>query len=219
MAYFLKQTKLKGRTYLAIYEGHYDHGKKGAVNRTVRSLGSVETLKAGGMQDPVAFYKAEVAEMNRKRAGQAAPRIGKKPPAMHLGYFPLKAVMERLRVRRLVDAFSMANGFGYDLYDLLCALVYARAVGPLLFLYGVSSFRPSSTPARWGRRASGRPSTPSCRACSRSASIPTTRCWTAAPSSAGTTRSSSSCSCTRQRPPTASTPGPPTSTAPTSTSR
>lgn len=46
MAYFLKQTRLKGRTYLAIYEGHYDHDRKGAVNRTVKSLGSVETLKA-----------------------------------------------------------------------------------------------------------------------------------------------------------------------------
>lgn len=130
MAYFLKQTKLKGRTYLAIYEGHYNHDKKGAVNRTVKSLGSIETLKAGGMQDPVAFYKAEVAEMNRRRADQGSPRIGKEPPAMHLGYFPLKAVMERLHVRRLVDAFSMTNDFGYDLYGLLCALVYARAVGP-----------------------------------------------------------------------------------------
>ena len=130
MAYFLKQTRLKGRTYLAIYEGHYDHDRKGAVNRTVKSLGSVETLKAGGMEDPVAFYRAEVGEMNRKRTEQDAPKIGKASPAMHLGYFPLKAIMERLHVRRLVDAFSMTNDFEYDLYGLLCALVYARAVGP-----------------------------------------------------------------------------------------
>ncbi len=31
MAYFLKKTTLKGRTYLAIYDSFYNHEKKGAA--------------------------------------------------------------------------------------------------------------------------------------------------------------------------------------------
>ena len=53
MAYFLKKTKLKNRTYLAIYESFYSHEKKGTAHKCYKSLGSVETLTAGGMADPV----------------------------------------------------------------------------------------------------------------------------------------------------------------------
>ena len=53
MAYFLKKTKLKNRTYLAIYESFYSHEKKGTAHKCYKSLGSVETLTAGGMADPI----------------------------------------------------------------------------------------------------------------------------------------------------------------------
>jgi hypothetical protein len=51
VAYFLKRTKLKGRTYLAIYESFYSREKKGTAHKTFKSLGSIETHKAEGMKD------------------------------------------------------------------------------------------------------------------------------------------------------------------------
>jgi hypothetical protein len=60
MAYFLKKTPLKNRTYLAIYESFYSHKKKGTVHKCCKSMGSVEALKANGLDDPITFYQKEV---------------------------------------------------------------------------------------------------------------------------------------------------------------
>ena len=48
MAYYLKKTKLKGRTYLSIDESFYNHEKKGTSHRCYQSLGSVETWQSKG---------------------------------------------------------------------------------------------------------------------------------------------------------------------------
>ena len=53
MAYFLKQTPLKGRTYLSIVESFYDGNKKGTAHKVYKSLSSIETLKKKGIEDPV----------------------------------------------------------------------------------------------------------------------------------------------------------------------
>jgi hypothetical protein len=57
MAYFLKKTKLKNRTYLAIYESFYSHKKKGTAHRCFKSLGSIETHKENGIEDPVLYFQ------------------------------------------------------------------------------------------------------------------------------------------------------------------
>ena len=64
MAYFLKKSTLKGRTYLSIVESFYSHDKRGAAHRTYKSLASVETWKSKGIEDPVAYFQKEVDELN-----------------------------------------------------------------------------------------------------------------------------------------------------------
>ena len=60
MAYFLKKSTLKRRTYLSIVESFYSHDKRGAAHRTYKSLASVETWKAKGIEDPVAYFQKQV---------------------------------------------------------------------------------------------------------------------------------------------------------------
>ena len=67
MAYFLKVQKQANNTYLAIYESFYSRESKGTKHRCVQSLGSVSSLIASGISDPVAYYKAEVERMNQER--------------------------------------------------------------------------------------------------------------------------------------------------------
>ena len=67
MAYFLKQTTLKGRTYLSIVESFYDGNKKGTAHKVYKSLSSIETLKKKGIEDPVAYYQKEVDKLNSER--------------------------------------------------------------------------------------------------------------------------------------------------------
>jgi len=130
MAYFLKKTNQKGRTYLAIYESFYDHGKKGTAHKCVRSLGSIETHRQNGMEDPVAHFQKEVDALNAKKAEEGIRKISECPPVFHLGYFPFKRILEKLKIKRYVDLFELTNNFEYELYGLLSSLIYARCVNP-----------------------------------------------------------------------------------------
>lgn len=130
MAYFLKKTVTKNRTYLAIYESFYDPKKKGTAHKSFRSLGSVETLQAGGMEDPIAYYQAEVDALNAARKEAGTRMISDISPMKHLGYFPLQAILRELGIQHYIDLYQYTTDFDFDLFSLLSSLVYARSVKP-----------------------------------------------------------------------------------------
>lgn len=130
MAYFLKQTKSKGRTYLAIYESFYNHDKKGTSHKCYKSLGSIETLMKNGINNPVLHYQKEVDILNKARETDGIKKISNKSPILSLGYFPLKNIMDKLKIKKYVDYFKLTNDFKYDLFELLSSLIYARSVNP-----------------------------------------------------------------------------------------
>ena len=55
MSYYLKKTRLKGRTYLSIDESFYSKEKKGTAHRCFKSLGSVETHIENGIENPIEY--------------------------------------------------------------------------------------------------------------------------------------------------------------------
>ncbi|MDY4640981.1 MAG: hypothetical protein SO412_04395 [Erysipelotrichaceae bacterium] len=65
----------KGRTYLSIVDSFYNPETKDTAYETYRSLGSVETLKAKGMEDPVAYYEKEVERLNEEKESEDAKRL------------------------------------------------------------------------------------------------------------------------------------------------
>lgn len=130
MAYYLKKTRLKGRTYLSIDESFYSHEKKGTAHRCFKSLGSVETWRDKGIGDPIAHFQMEVDELNREKAETGVRKITDKSPVVYLGYFPFKTLMEKLKIKRYVDYFKLVHHFEFDLYELLSSLIYARVVNP-----------------------------------------------------------------------------------------
>lgn len=130
MAYFLKKTKQKNRTYLAIYESFYSHDKKGTAHKCFKSLGSVETHIENGIEDPVVYFQKEVDALNKAKSDSGTRKITDKSPVLYLGYFPLKSIMDKLKIKKYVDYFKLTNDFSYDLFELLSSLVYARSVNP-----------------------------------------------------------------------------------------
>lgn len=130
MSYYLKKTKLKGRTYLSIDESFYSHKKKGTAHKVFKSLGSVETHIGNGIEDPIAHFQKEVDELNRIKDEEGIKKISDISPTLNLGYFPLKSILEKLKIKKFVDYFKLTNDFEYDLYELLSSLVYARSVNP-----------------------------------------------------------------------------------------
>lgn len=130
MAYFLKKTKQKNRTYLAIYESFYNHDKKGTAHKCYKSLGSIETNLINGIKDPIAHFQKEVDNLNKAKNEASIRKISDKSPILYLGYFPLKNIMDKLKIKKFVDYFKLTNDFEYDLFELLSSLVYARGVNP-----------------------------------------------------------------------------------------
>lgn len=130
MAFYLKKTKLKGRTYLSIDESFYSHEKKGTAHKCFKSLGSVETWKEKGIDDPVSHFQKEVDALNQEKADSGIRKISDVSPVRYLGYFPLKSILEKMKIQKYVDYFKLTNDFSYDLYELLSSLIYARAVHP-----------------------------------------------------------------------------------------
>ena len=130
MAYYLKKTKLKGRTYLSIDESFYSHEKKGTAHKCFKSLGSVETHMKNGMEDPISHFQKEVDALNQERAVAGVRKISDKSPNLYLGYFPLKSILDKLDIKKYIDYFKLTNDFKFDLYELLSSLIYARAVNP-----------------------------------------------------------------------------------------
>ena len=130
MAYYLKKTRLKGRTYLSIDESFYNHEKKGTSHRCYKSLGSVETWQSKGLADPITHFQKEVDSLNLERSQKGIRKISDRSPLLFLGYFPLKSILGKLHVKKYVDFFKLTTDFQFDLYELLSSLIYARAVNP-----------------------------------------------------------------------------------------
>ena len=130
MAYFLKKTKLKNRTYLAIYESFYGHETRDTVHKSYQSFGSIESMQDKGIEDPITHVQKEVDRLNRERKEHGIKRISSISPLRHLGYFPLHGILQKLKIKRYVDLFHQNNHFSYNLYDLLSSCVYAESIHP-----------------------------------------------------------------------------------------
>ena len=130
MAFYLKKTKLKGRTYLSIDESFYSHEKKGTAHKCYRSLGSVETWMDNGISDPISHFQKEVDSLNQERSQKGVRKISGVSPILYLGYFPFRSLLEKLHIKKYVDYFHLTHDFQFDLYELLSSLIFARAVNP-----------------------------------------------------------------------------------------
>ena len=130
MAYFLKKTPLKGRTYLSIVESFYDGNKKGTAHKVYKSLSSVETLKKQGIDDPIDYYQKEVDKLNSERQLKQLELISEESPIRFLGYFLAKALMDKLEVKKVIDLFDLQNDYEFNLYEIFSSLIYARLVKP-----------------------------------------------------------------------------------------
>lgn len=134
MAYFLKKTKTKNDIYLQIYESFYDPQRKGGAHRSYRPVGYVSKLVESGIDDPVAYFQAEVDELNKKhnekKASDKTRLISGESPEKLLGYFPLKNINDGLRTKQYIDLMQTAADYRFNVYDLMSSLIYARVVHP-----------------------------------------------------------------------------------------
>jgi len=134
MSYFLKKTKNKKGTYLQIYESYYDPERKGGAHRSYKPIGYVHELQENGIDDPIAFYSEEVQKLNqehqKRKQEEKKRQISDESPEKLLGYFPLKNLNDALGCKKYIDLMQTAVHFRFNVFDMISALIYARAVHP-----------------------------------------------------------------------------------------
>ena len=134
MAYFLKKTNNKKGTYLQIYESYYDPERKGGAHRSYKPIGYLHELQASGIEDPISFFSEEVQQLNqeykKKKQSEVTRQISDESPEKLLGYFPLKNLNDALGCRKYIDLMQTATRFRFNVFDMMSALIYARAVHP-----------------------------------------------------------------------------------------
>lgn len=134
MAYFLKKSNFKKGMYLQIYESFYDPVKKQTAHKSYKALGYVPDLVRKGIEDPVSHFQEEVDRLNQERKEQKKSdrvrQISEETPDKFLGYFPLKNINDSLGVKKYLDLMQLPCDFQFNVFDMMSALVYARAVHP-----------------------------------------------------------------------------------------
>lgn len=134
MAYFLKKTNNKKGTYLQIYSSFYDPERGHTAHKSYKPIGYVHELQAKGIDDPITFYKEEVAKLNQEhkavRDAKKARQISDDSPEKLIGYFPMKNINDKLSVKKYIDLMQTATDFRFNVFDMMSALVYARLVHP-----------------------------------------------------------------------------------------
>ena len=132
MAYFLKKTTpSKKGLYLQIYEGYYVPGK-GKRNRSFKALGYFDDLKAKGIEDPIAWAKGQIDELNEARGARKDAQIGDSSTSKNAGYFLAKAAFDALGKGFCRDLNIVASSYKsqYDFATFLKTLTYAQIVEP-----------------------------------------------------------------------------------------
>ena len=122
------------RLYLQIYESFYDPERGHAAYKSYKPIGYVHELQAKGIDDPISYYKEEVAKLNQEfkaaKNSSKTKQISEESPEKLLGYFPQKNIHDGLSVKKYIDFMQTATDFRFNVFDMMSALVYARLVHP-----------------------------------------------------------------------------------------
>lgn len=132
MRYFLKKSvPSKKGLYLQIYRTNYVPGK-GSQNRSYKVLGYVAELKAKGIDDPIAWAKGQIDELNCGHALAKERQIGDASTSKNAGHFLVKAMFDALGKGMDRDLNIVASSYKsqYDFATFLKTLTYAQIVDP-----------------------------------------------------------------------------------------
>lgn len=146
MGYFLRKDRKKKGVYLQMYETYWDRERKQARTRCVKSFGYADALKSDSIPDPISYYKELVAEEEKKRLAalndSTRPRAFDEIVEKNAGYFILKALIDELDVKEVIDILSSVQQYQFSVYDMMMQLIYSRAIHPCSKSKTVSSVFP-----------------------------------------------------------------------------
>ena len=130
MAYFLRIHSRKKGKYLQIDESFRNKEKKRTDHKSFKCLGYLDDLIASGIDDPISYYKDYVRKLNEDKSLTKIAKISDKPVLLNLGFFLLKALLDKLNVDGTISFLALQRNFQFDLSVLIRQLIYSRVINP-----------------------------------------------------------------------------------------
>lgn len=146
----MKKTRpSKKGLYLQIYRTNYVPGL-GNRNKSYQVVGYYDDLVKQGIEDPIKYAQGIADSLNEGSDSKKARQIGDVSSSQNVGYFLIKAMIDRLGVDRILNIFTSKKQFGFKMSDFLRAMIYAQIANPgsklkafenvIPSLYGVDRF-------------------------------------------------------------------------------
>ena len=130
MRFFLKKsTPSKKGLYLQIYRTNYVPGK-GNQNKSFKALGYVSDLISKGIDDPIAYAKKMIDDLNKDFDIKKNQQIGEFSTMKNVGYFLPKAMFDLLDMDAHLNIVASSYKSHYVFSDFFRTLTYAQIVGP-----------------------------------------------------------------------------------------
>ena len=136
---YLKQNKVGNRVHLLIAHGYRDKETKKVRTKTIKSLGYLDELEKQYI-DPIAHFKAVVAEMNRKvteekppasitlnRSERLVPEQGNRK---NIGYTALSKIYHGLNLHAFFNNRSYGWNTEYNTNSIMRLLIFSRILAP-----------------------------------------------------------------------------------------
>ena len=129
MSYFLKKTKVLNKgIYLQIYYSYYIP-KVGKRNKSYKAIGYIDDLIKKGISDPIKYYQGIVDKLNNENNNNR-PLIGDTSPTKNIGYFLIKALLDKLDIDKTLNIFTKPYKTSFKMSDFLRCMIYSQIVSP-----------------------------------------------------------------------------------------
>lgn len=150
MRYFVKKSRpSKKGLYLQIYRTNYVPGL-GNRNKSYKVVGYYDDLINQGIKDPLKYEQDIADSLNENSDSKIVKQIGDVSSNRNLGYFLIKAMIDKLDIDKILDIFTSEKQFDFKMSNFLRVLIYAQIANPgsklkafenvIPSLYGVDRF-------------------------------------------------------------------------------
>ena len=136
---YLKQNKIRDRIHLVIAHGYRDKETKKVRTKTIKTLGYLDELEKQ-YPDPIAHFKAVVAEMNRQEAEGIPPisitldrnerLTAGQDNRKNIGYAAISKIYHSLRLQTFFSNHARTWEVEYNTNSIMRLLIFSRILYP-----------------------------------------------------------------------------------------
>ena len=134
MSYFLKKTKTNKGDYYQIYDGNYDKEKGYVRQKSISVIGYHSDLLKKGIEDPLAYAKKIVEQMEHERKEKVTNNkiktIDDSSDIKNIGTSFVSSFLDSLKIELPINMLNYGRRVNYKLFDIMKFLIASQIYDP-----------------------------------------------------------------------------------------